>query len=139
MLNLIVFGGATTLLGLAAGFVLSKCFFLAPVRAGWAMLLANVVYETLEIKLRLRRAWLDSGLLAFVPVGAGFLWGWPVAAGVALTMGGAWVAALAVDLRWRSDGPARQFAASTGRVPLPIPRLDCDPARAGAGANERRL
>lgn len=116
--------GVVAAMAIGAGvFLLSKCYFLAPCRAGWAMLLANVVYETLEIKLRIRRAWLDAGLLAFVPVGAGFLWGWPVAVGMALMMGGAWVAALVVDLRWRSDCPATQMAAKSGRVPLPIPRL----------------
>jgi hypothetical protein len=112
------------MLGGAAGvFFLSKCFFLAPYRAGWLLLLPNVFYETVEIKLHLRRVWVDGLLLFLVTTGSGFLWGGYAAAGVALTMGAAWVGALLVDLRWRSDRPARQHAKFTGRVPLPIPRL----------------
>ena len=36
---LILLGGALSV------FLLSKCFFLAPYRAGWLMLLPNVFYE----------------------------------------------------------------------------------------------
>ncbi|MGD9780917.1 MAG: hypothetical protein AB7V14_02055 [Kiritimatiellia bacterium] len=109
--------------GLAGIFVWSKCFFLAPGRAGWPMLLANVFYETVEIKLRLRRTWMDFLLLALTGLGAGFLWGGTVAAALALAMGAVWAGALRVELRWRSDAPARQLSASDGRVPLPVPRL----------------
>lgn len=112
------------LLGGAAGvFLLSKCYFLAPCRVGWLMLLANVVYETLEIKLKLRRVWLDALLLGISTVGLGWLWGGPAAAVAAFALGVVWVGALFVDLRWRSDRPARQFTAFKGRVPLPVPRL----------------
>jgi hypothetical protein len=104
-------------------FLLSKCFFLAPVRAGWLMLLANVFYETLEIKLHLRRVWMDFLLWGIATAGAGLLWGGAAAAGGALAMGAVWIGALLVDLRWRSDRPARQFVAFNGSVPLPIPRL----------------
>ena len=109
--------------GAAGVFVLSKCFFLAPGRAGWLMLLANVAYETAEIKLHLRRAWVDAVLMVAATAGAGFLWGGWAAAAAALALGGSWIAALRVDLRWRSDRPARQCAALKGRVPLPVPRL----------------
>lgn len=87
------------------------------------MLLANVFYETLEIKLRLCRVWMDALLWILATASAGFLWGGAAAAGVALALGAVWVGALLVDLRWRSDRPARQFAAFNGRVPLPVPRL----------------
>ena len=114
---------AVSVAGMAGTFVLSKCFFLAPGRAGWPMLLANVIYETLEIKLRLRRVWMDFLLLAMAGLGAGFLWGGTAAAVLAMAMGAAWAGALLAELRWRSDAPARQYAASNGRVPLPVPRL----------------
>ena len=107
----------------AALFLLAKSYFLAPTRLGWGMLLANAFYETLEIKAGVRRAWLDAFLLAAATVGAAAWGGGYAAAGAALALGGAWVVALFVDLRWRSDPPARQFAASAGRVPLPIPRM----------------
>lgn len=110
-------------MGLAGVFVLSKCYFLAPCRVGWLMLLANVVYETLEIKLRLRRVWMDYLLLGLATLGGGLLWGGWAAAAVALALGAVWAGALRVDLRWRSDPPARQCAALKGRVPLPVPRL----------------
>ena len=109
--------------GAGCVFLLSKCFFLAPFRAGWLMLLANVVYETLEIKLHVRRAWMDVLLLTIATAGAGFLLGGVGATGVALAAGAAWMGALFVELRWRSDAPARQYAPSNGRVPLPVPRL----------------
>ena len=109
--------------GAASVFVLGKCYFLAPRRAGWGMLLANVAYETLEIKLRLRRAWLDYLLLFAATLGAGCLGGGVAAAAMAAALGAAWAGALLVDLRWRSDLPARQCASLKGRVPLPVPRL----------------
>ena len=109
--------------GAAGVFVLSKCFFLAPGRAGWLMLLTNVAYETVEIKLHLRRVWVDAVLMVGATAGAGSLWGGWAAAVAALALGGIWVAALRVDLRWRSDRPASQCAALNGRVPLPVPRL----------------
>ena len=114
---------ALALTGMAGVFLLSKCFFLAPCRLGWLMLLANVVYETLEIKLRLRRALVDYLFLLVTPAGFGFFWGGYAAGATALTMGVAWVGALLVDLRWRSDRPARQYAPLKGRAPLPIPQL----------------
>jgi len=110
-------------LGCAGVFLLSKCFFLAPFRAGWLMLLANVVYETLEIKLHFRRERLDALLWLVATGGAGCWLGGAGAAVVAVVLGGAWVWALRVELRWRADAPARQQADCAGRVPLPIPRL----------------
>lgn len=123
MVNMVNIGMAIITAGAAGMFLLSKCFFLAPFRAGWLMLLANVVYETLEIKLHLRRERLDVLLLILATAGAGFLWGGAGAAAGALVLGGAWVWALRVELRWRSDVPARQYAAAAGRVPLPVPDL----------------
>lgn len=111
------------LLGMAALFILSKCFFLAPCRAGWLMLLANVVYETLEIKGHVRRSFLDGVILVAIPAGIGLRGNWPAAAVAAVVLGGVWAGALLVDLQWRSDAPATQMAAKSGRVPLPVPRL----------------
>lgn len=109
--------------GAAGIFLLSKCFFLAPCRAGWLMLLANVVYETLEIKLKLRRVWLDILLLVAVAAGSGFLAGGYAMAAAVLALGAVWIGSLLVDLRWRSDRPAQQYNSFKGRVPLPVPRL----------------
>lgn len=121
--GLIRWGVAVAVVGGGGVFLLSKCFFLASYRLGWLLLLPNVFYETLEIKLHLRRTWLDGVVLILVTAGFGVLWGGYASAGVALTMGAVWVGALLVDLRWRSDRPARQHAKFSGRVPLPIPRL----------------
>lgn len=109
--------------GAAGLFILSKCFFLAPGRTGWLMLLANVVYETLEIKLHVRRAWVDAAGWIVATAGAGILCGGGVAAAVALVLGAVWVGALHIDMAWRADRPARQFKVFKGRVPLPVPRL----------------
>ena len=37
-------------------FLLGKCFFLAPYRAGWLMMAANIVYEALFKRLHWTRA-----------------------------------------------------------------------------------
>ena len=64
-------GIAAILLGSASGvFLLSKSLFLAPCRAGYAMVLANLVYEVAERKLRMGRLALDAVL--WVALIAGF-------------------------------------------------------------------
>ncbi|WP_147431098.1 hypothetical protein [Thiocapsa rosea] len=109
--------------GFAYVFLLGKCYFLAPYRIGWLMLIPNVVQETVERRLGLARAKQDFGLLLLVPLGLWGLAGSAVGLVGALVLGAAWAGALLVDLRWRSDFPARQLAALRGRVPLPVPRL----------------
>ena len=111
------------LLGAGYTFLLSKCWFLAPYRAGWLMLIPNVVQETVERRLGVPRAVQDFGLLLGVPLGTGWLAGPMAGLAVALVGGAAWAGALLVELRWRADVPARQLAALRGRVPLPVPRL----------------
>ena len=117
--------GLAWLLLLGAGYtlLLSKCWFLAPYRAGWLMLIPNVVQETVERRLGVPRAMQDFGLLLGVPLGTGWLAGPVAGLAVALVGGAAWAGALLVELRWRADVPARQLAALRGRVPLPVPRL----------------
>lgn len=113
----IVFVGASLL------FLLSKAFFLAPSRAGWAMVIANVVYETLERRMRMPRERLDvilfvlSAFTAGLAVGPWFGVAWAVLCGLA------GIGALLVERRWASDAPATQMQSLKGRVPLPIPRL----------------
>ena len=58
-----VLGGATSV------FLLSKCLFLAPCRAGRLMVLANLVYEVAERKLRCGRALLDAILWPLLVLG----------------------------------------------------------------------
>lgn len=103
--------------------LLSKCWFLAPTRAGWLMLIPNVVQETVERRLGVPRDVQDFGLLLLVSLGTWLLAGPVAGLVVALVAGSAWAGALLVDLRWRADVPARQLAALRGRVPLPVPRL----------------
>lgn len=123
-MEVIVYGLAwLALVGAGFTFLLGKCYFLAPYRAGWLMLIPNVVYETLERRLHTPRAVQDFALLLLVPLGTGLLAGAGVGLIVALAMGAAWAGALRVELRWRSDVPARQYAALKGRVPLPVPKL----------------
>ncbi len=111
------------LLGAGYTFLLSKCWFLAPYRAGWLMLIPNVAQETVERRLGVPRAVQDFGLLLAVPLGTGWLAGPVAGLAVALVGGAAWAGALLVELRWRAAVPARQLAALRGRVPLPVPRL----------------
>jgi len=111
------------LLGAGYTFLLSKCWFLAPYRAGWLMLIPNVVQETVERRLGVPRAVQDFGLLLALPLGTWLLAGPVAGLVIALVAGSAWAGALLVDLRWRADVPARQLGALRGRVPLPVPRL----------------
>ncbi len=110
-------------LALALLFFLTKCFFLAPFRIGWSMYLANVIYETLIIKLHWKRVWIDAGLFALVLIGAGIVWGTPGVGILSLLMSGAWVYALTTENQWLLDIPAVQHRDFKHRVPLPIPRL----------------
>ena len=111
------------LFGVAGVFLLAKCLFLAPFRLGRLMLLANLVYEVAERKLRLERLRLDALLWAALVLGFG-LWAGPAAAAcAAVFLGLAWVAALHVDSEWKAGRLARQSKELEGRVPLPVPRL----------------
>lgn len=103
--------------------LLSKCWFLAPTRAGWLMLIPSVLQETVERRLGVIRAVQDFGLMLLVPLGTWLLAGPVAGLVIALVAGFAWAGSLLVDLRWRADVPARQLAALQGRVPLPVPRL----------------
>lgn len=111
------------LIGATALFVFSKAYMLAPYRIGWLMLLANVVYETLSIKLKIRRVLFDSILFGGAVIGSLILAGSMAALVVATVLGAVWVFALHTELIWRSDRPASQLKQSDGKVPLPIPRL----------------
>ena len=111
-------------LGSATGvFLLSKGLFLAPFSAGRALLLANLVYEVAERKLRMDRLALDA--ILWVALVAGFgLWGGGWAATVAaVILGLAWIGYLFVDAEWKAGRLARQSTETAGRVPLPIPNL----------------
>ena len=115
---------AAIVLGSAAGvFLLSKSLFLAPCRAGYAMVLANLVYEVAERKLRMGRLALDAVLWVALIAGFGLWAGGIAAAGVAVALGLAWVGYLRVDAEWKAGRLARQSTETAGRVPLPIPRL----------------
>ena len=109
--------------GASAVFLLGKCLFLAPCRAGWLMLAANLAYEVAERKTRLSRRALDAAAWAGLSLGFG-LWagawaGWAAS----LVLGMAWLGALRADAEWKAARPARQARDLAGRVPLPVPRL----------------
>ena len=103
--------------------LLSKAYGLAPYRLGWLMLLANAVYEAVEIRLRLRRRNLDAGLWVSSTLVLAAVAGPWLATGYALLAGGVCLAALYVELRWLADAPATQHQQLRGRVPLPVPHL----------------
>ncbi len=109
--------------GAASVFLLSKCLFLAPYRAGWLMLASNLVYEVAGRKLRTRRMELDALLWIALILGFGFWAGAWAAALSAAWLGLAWMGALHVDSEWKAGRLARQNKELAGRVPLPIPRL----------------
>ena len=113
----ILLGGATSV------FLLSKCLFLAPCRAGRLMVLANLVYEVAERKLRCGRSLLDAILWPLLVLGFR-LWLGPGAAALsAVILGLAWGRVLQVDSDWKAGRLARQCRELKGRVPLPVPRL----------------
>lgn len=115
---------ATILLGSAASvFLLGKSLFLAPCAVGRAMLLANLVYEVAERKLRMERTELDALLWVALVAGVGVWAGGWAAAAAAVLLGLAWIGYLRADAEWKAGRLARQSAETAGRVPLPIPRL----------------
>lgn len=115
---------ALSLLGALAliGFLLDKCYFLAPTRLGWLFYYPSVVYETVEKRLGAVRPAQD---VTYLIIGIAALWlGWGAGiAGVAAVLAGlAWAWALHTDMRWRADVPAYQHS-ELPRVPFPVPRL----------------
>ena len=115
---------AAILLGSAASvFLLGKSLFLAPCAVGRAMLLANLVYEVAERKLRMERMELDALLWVALVAGVGVWAGGWAAAAAAVLLGLAWIGYLRADAEWKAGRLARQSAETAGRVPLPIPRL----------------
>jgi hypothetical protein len=117
MLAVILLGGATGV------FLLSKCLFLAPFRAGWLLLASNLAYEVAERKLRTSRMALDAMLWCALVLGFGLSFGALASAIAAVLLGLVWVRALQVDSEWKAGRLARQNKDMAGRVPLPIPRL----------------
>ena len=111
-------------LGSATGvFLLSKSLFLAPFPAGRALLLANLVYEVAERKLRMGRLALDAILWVALVAGFGWWGGSAAAATAAVLLGLAWVGYLHADSESKAGRSAKQNKEWAGRVPLPIPRL----------------
>ncbi len=104
-------------------FLLSKCVFLARFRAGGAMLAANLVYETVEIKLRLGRAIVDTLLLIGITAGWWIVVGAGSACAIAVALAFLWIWSLHKDLLYRSGRLAKQFGPSRHTVPLPVPQL----------------
>ena len=115
---------AAILLGSATGvFLLSKCLFLAPCRVGFLLVLANLVYEVAERKVKLERTALDAAFWVALVAGFG-LWGGGWAAAVAaVALGLAWIGYQRADAEWKAARLARQSSETAGRVPLPIPQL----------------
>jgi len=112
------------LLGLSAISLGSKLFFLSKTPLGIWVIASNVFYETLEKKGSLSRWQIDGVLFVALPilwyistnVWAGYLF--------LFFFGAAWIYALQVDMRYRTNDPGRQeerFGAE--EVPLPNPRL----------------
>jgi hypothetical protein len=107
----------------APAFSAEQVFLSGAVPAGWLMLLANVRLRNAGDQAAFPPRALGRVLWLVATGGAGCWLGGAGAAVVAVVLGGAWVWALRVELRWRADAPARQQADCAGRVPLPIPRL----------------
>ena len=104
-------------------FLLSKSLFLAPCRAGFALVLANLVYEVAERKVKLERTALDGALWVALVAGFGLWGGGWAAAAAAVLLGLVWIGYLQADAEWKAGRLARQSTETAGRVPLPIPRL----------------
>jgi hypothetical protein len=103
-------------------FLLAKSLFLAPFRMGWAMVVANTAYETIEKRFRLPRALVD-GVVFIAAVGLFALsCGLGVALAASVVMSLAWMASLYVDSSYRSMKESDQHR-GWPRVPLPVPRL----------------
>ena len=103
-------------------FLVRKCYFLAPTRLGWFMMLANVPYETF---CRGKRKRWHVDLAAYV----GLAVGWTLAVGPwagavwALAFGLVWAYSQLMDLAWRNGELTVQDQRHAGRIPLPLPRL----------------
>ncbi|MBT7701382.1 MAG: hypothetical protein HN700_13895 [Verrucomicrobia bacterium] len=104
-------------------FLLSKCLFLSSFRVGFLLMIANLVYETVEIKLRLERAIVDALLLCGITVGWWVVVGAECACAIAVTLALLWLWTLHKDLSCRSGRVAKQFGPSRHTVPLPVPQL----------------
>ena len=101
--------------------ILRKCWFLAPTRLGWFMMLANVPYETF-CRGRRKRWHVDLAAYVLLAVGWTLLlgpWAGAVWTGV---FGLTWVYSLLTERRWLSDVLTEQDATHPG-IPLPLPRL----------------
>ncbi|MBX3423903.1 MAG: hypothetical protein KF752_20285 [Pirellulaceae bacterium] len=121
MMWLVLVAGWAVAIALAAHFIVAKCWFLSSSWLGWPMLIANAIYETVEIRGRLPR--MKQDVFIFVVLTAGFtLLGGPWFGLAFVLVGGtAWLGSQIVDMQWRLDVPATQLASVGGRVPLPIP------------------
>ncbi len=110
-------------ISLTAVFILSKCFFLAPFRIGWLMMMANVVYETLFKKCHWHRVQVDgAGLILLTALWSLTLSPWAgIAIGLSLAL--LWAVTLNIDRRWRAGDFAHQDQRYSGRVPIPVPRI----------------
>ena len=120
---MIVYLTGIAIAALSAVFILSKSYFLAQYRGGLLMLVANIVYEVAERKLRCGRALLDALFLAILVIGSCMLVGLWVGVGVAFVMSIFLVGSLIVDAKWRSGSLARQYAPLQQSVPFPLPQL----------------
>jgi len=102
--------------------ILGKCWFLAPTRWGWFMMLVNVFYETGCRGWRKR--W-HANLLFFLGLGVGwYLVVGPWAGALWLTLFGLlWVHTLLTDMRWRNGLLTVMDARYAGQIPLPLPKL----------------
>jgi hypothetical protein len=103
-------------------FLLAKSLFLAPLRAEWAMVVANTIYETAEKRFRSPRALVDAAVFVTAVGLFALSCGFGAALAASIVMSLAWVASLCVDVSCRSDVPADQHR-GWPRVPLPVPRL----------------
>ncbi|MHC1765387.1 MAG: hypothetical protein AB9869_13975 [Verrucomicrobiia bacterium] len=115
LLGCLVFGTCT--------FLLSKCFFLAPWRAGFLLMLASVVYETAFKKARLQKWQMDLAAFPLLVGGWWFFGGAELAVVSAMILALAWGGALISDLQWRTGALAHQHRGYGKRVPLPVPEL----------------
>ncbi len=103
--------------------LLGKLYFLAPYRIGWLMLLANVIGEAVEIRLRVDRRKQDLILwIISTAIFAGILGPW-FGLIYGIVAGSIILAAVYVELVWLADVPATQYEKTRGRVPLPIPKF----------------
>lgn len=116
---------------LTAVSLISKCFFLAPTRLGWFVMVANVVYETLYKKFKWHRWIIDAVLAVVLAAGWSLTVGFWLAVPVLLLLMLAWTYCLTIDLKWRTGELTVQDRRYSGKgpggsrmfIPLPLPRL----------------